>query len=102
MNDSGVIPGFDLGLKINEGLNTTSSKLAGDMVDSDIDTYYYWDDDGYSFTYKTPAASNITDVKIYNPVYDNDHKKITSFNAGQVSKDGDTYSFTLTEGRNVL
>lgn len=67
-------------------------------IDCDMDCFYYdHNESGYDFTF-TPAAG--TTVTIYNPVLGKNG--IDGFKQGTATKNGDSWTVRLTEGRNIV
>lgn len=89
--------GISTGIKINTGKNETSSKLSGDMLDSEHDCIYYIGDTGeFTFMSETP------NVKVYaaNPTVA-DKLSYDGFKETDANSDGSFY-VPLTTGRNIV
>lgn len=89
--------GISTGITINTGKNETSSKLSGDMLDSEHDCIYYIGETGeFTFMPETP------NVKVYaaNPTVA-DKLSYDGFKETDANPDG-SFSVPLTTGRNIV
>lgn len=91
--ESGIVTG----MTINEGRNSTSTKLSGDNIDAEHDIIYFIGNGGfYTFTPETDGCS----VSVANPIIDD----LMSFDGfcEVIANDDGSFDVPLTEGRNIV
>lgn len=85
---------------INEKYNEDSKKNSGKFVDAEHDVFYYISETGgydYSFT-----PQNVAKVEIAYPVIGKQTVSFSGFGTEGVSRDGDTYTVRLKQGRQIV
>ena len=89
--------GIETGMTINEGKNTTDSKLSGDAIDAEHDVIYFAEEKGeYTFTPGTDGVS----ISVANPTVSD---KMTFSGFKEVNKNSDnSVTIPLVEGRNIV
>lgn len=95
-NESTVVPN----IVINEGINSTNEKTAGDNVDADFDVFYYLEGtEGYSYNF-TPT--NAAKVEIaYPTILENAVNYDNGFQTVEANADG-SYTLLLKHGRQIV
>ncbi|MDD6191273.1 MAG: DUF4430 domain-containing protein, partial [Firmicutes bacterium] len=89
--------GIETGMMINEGKNTTDSKLSGDAIDAEHDVIYFVGEKGeYTFT---PVTDDVS-VYVANPTV-SDKMTFSGFKAVKKNTDG-SVTVPLVEGRNIV
>lgn len=99
--------GIDLGMTINEGLNTEPDgngivpKLSGDVFDGDLDYIYFTGEDGASYSFKPTDGVNVT---VARPTLGANSASYSGFTDKGVSAEADgTVTLSgLTVGTNIV
>ena len=90
-------------MTLNEGMNSTDEKLAGDMVDAEHDVLYYLDDEpGYYYTF---APEGVSAVSVASPSFTGNRANYSGFDATSqkvMRKDDGSYTLLLSQGRNIV
>lgn len=89
--------GISTGMTLNEGMNSTDSKLSGDALDAEHDVIYFTGDTG-SYTF-TPGTKGV-DVSVANPTV-TETMTFSGFSPAAANSDG-SFTIPLVQGRNIV
>lgn len=96
-----VASGIVSNITINESLNATTKKVAGDAVDAEHDVFYYLSStDGYDYTFTPTGVESVT---IAYPAIGTQSATYNGFSSEGVTANEDgSYTVRLKQGRNIV
>ncbi len=97
----GAVSGVVSNITINESLNATTKKVAGDAVDAEHDVFYYLSStDGYDYTFTPTGVESVT---IAYPAIGTQSATYNGFSSEGVTANEDgSYTVRLKQGRNIV
>ena len=93
--------GFDTGMTINEGMNTSSSKMAVDALDAEGDVIYYLGDEGAEYTF-TPASGVEAELLVPEILENTITYNGWTTDGVAYNEDGSITLSGMTEGSNIV
>lgn len=85
---------------VNQQYNVGTLRLAGEYVDAEHDVFYYLDtEEGFPFIFKPEGTVS---VEVATPHISESKVTYTGFSSEGVTKDGESYTVLLKEGRNII